>query len=1356
MSSDTVAPPNDSASGGSEQRAALLQRQIKVWTGALVDLGGRNNLLYYRDLARGTLDLAKAAPERVADVLVGKPVSLAKLFPDGETRADAVKRARTVRNKANENFEERGLETLFLACGMATWTNTRGTATPSAPVLLVPARLAPRGAAQDAFDLSIVGELEVNPTLLQFIAAEFELQVDPEELLEQADIDGAIDTPEELDVVFDWLKNRASRIPGFDVTDRFVLGTFSYAKLPMVKDLEQSLEAMVQHELIAALAGDAEARANLATGGGTGENVPDPNHIPPADEFLILDADASQNYAINSAISGQNLIVRGPPGTGKSQTIANLIATLIARGQKVLFVAEKRAAIDAVLKRLSARKLDELVLDLHGGQGSRRKLAQDIAATLTGNGQIPKPDVAKIHRTVERRRQELNESKDAMHQVRAPWGVSVFDAYCRLLGIPSSESSEIRFGDQPLQALTGDSFEHLTETLEDFVGRGGLDVRTSSSPWAGADIRSAEQADRARKLVARLYEHTLPTVKSAMSAAASATGLQPSASLPTYRSWLDLWARADGALNIFDAKIFDEDLASLVAALEPMKEGGLKKVGAAMTSGEYRAARKLVKQHAGEHKPTYEEITAAAALKDDWATFAVADGAPAGLSDHAAVSGPAEQLAAELNELATFLPNEELLDADADDLATRLRRLLDDQLTLNKLPALHALEEELKRSGLAPLLTELERRRVDVDTAVTIFEHAWLSSILDEINRTDVQVGAFDGTQQQRAVEDYRAADRQHVETTAQRVRRLCAERAVNAQNDHREQAELVRYQAALKRKHMSIRELFGAAPDVLTTLKPCWVMSPLVVSQVLPADRPYFDVVVFDEASQIEPADAIPAILRGRSVVVAGDDRQLPPTSFFASNNPATDGDHADDGVLAVGADFESILDALNAFMPMRMLLWHYRSQDERLIAFSNAHFYDRSLTTFPGVTEDDCLRHIHVPFAAGQIGSEVSSSPEVNTVVDQILDHAEHRPTESLGVIAMGIKHADRIDEVLRTRLQDRPDLAGFFDESRDEKFFVKNLERVQGDERDAIILTIGYGKNADGRLLYRFGPLNNQGGERRLNVAVTRAKRRLTLVSSFESRDMDPEKGAEGVRLLRQYLQYAESRGANLGEAALEKPELNPFEIDVRDSLEKAGIPIVAQWGCSGYLIDYVAKHPTQPGRLVLAIECDGAAYHSSPSARDRDRLRQDHLERLGWTFHRIWSTDWFRNKAAEVERARQAYEAAVRAADEEPDPDANGRRARAGQVDLWEDEPVQPEAPDSTPAPKLSPWPPGVRRGLPIDDYTPGTLRSVVAYVKSDTLLRTNEELLAEVMHELRFRRRGSKIVARIQEAINASR
>ena len=303
-----------------------------------------------------------------------------------------MKRARSVRNKANAHYEERGIETLYLACGMVTWSAHKSGATPAAPVLLVPCRLAPKGAAEEEFELTVTGELEVNPTLLQMLKAEFGVSCEPAELLDSAGIQGIIDTPDELDVSFDWLRRHCASVPGFKISERFVIGNFSYARMPMVRDLETSLEAMADHDIVAALAGDADAQAALRQKGAAGR-IPTPDFVPPADEFLVLDADASQNYVVNAVLAGKNLIIKGPPGTGKSQTISNLIATLVARGKRVLFVAEKRAAIDAVLRRLNHVGLGDLVLDLHGGVSSKRKVAEALNEALARNGNLVKPRV---------------------------------------------------------------------------------------------------------------------------------------------------------------------------------------------------------------------------------------------------------------------------------------------------------------------------------------------------------------------------------------------------------------------------------------------------------------------------------------------------------------------------------------------------------------------------------------------------------------------------------------------------------------------------------------------------------------------------------------------------------------------------------------------------------------------------------------------------------------------------------------------------------------------------------------------------------------------------------------------------
>jgi very-short-patch-repair endonuclease len=361
------------------------------------------------------------------------------------------------------------------------------------------------------------------------------------------------------------------------------------------------------------------------------------------------------------------------------------------------------------------------------------------------------------------------------------------------------------------------------------------------------------------------------------------------------------------------------------------------------------------------------------------------------------------------------------------------------------------------------------------------------------------------------------------------------------------------------------------------------------------------------------------------------------------------------------------------------------------------------------------------------------------------------------------MGLKHANRIEEMLRRARAEHRALDEWFEQGPrgsdgKERFFVNNLERVQGDERDAIILTVGYGKGPDGRMQYRFGPINAEGGERRLNVAITRARSRMTVVSSFAAADLDPAKlRAEGAQMLQRYLAYAESRGTNLGPHAKAKPELNPFERDVRDRLTAAGIPLVAQFGSAGYWIDYAAQHPQKPGRMVLAIECDGVSYHSSPTARDRDRLRQEHLERLGWTFHRIWSTDWFRNCEAEIERAVAAWHAAVQAADALDDrPVVPGPPPPVAIVAPAERDPAGEMVKPSAPNGRARGPRPAVPSGVPIDQHPPQDLVAVVRWIESDGLLRTEGELVAEAMQELGYQRRGARIVDALTRAARSAR
>jgi very-short-patch-repair endonuclease len=361
--------------------------------------------------------------------------------------------------------------------------------------------------------------------------------------------------------------------------------------------------------------------------------------------------------------------------------------------------------------------------------------------------------------------------------------------------------------------------------------------------------------------------------------------------------------------------------------------------------------------------------------------------------------------------------------------------------------------------------------------------------------------------------------------------------------------------------------------------------------------------------------------------------------------------------------------------------------------------------------------LRHVVVAQGPG-VGQEASVDAEVDRVVELILEHAREHPGESLGVIALGIKHADRIDAALRAALAGLGENGGegleaFFAEDVAEPFFVKNLERVQGDERDAIILSIGYGKHPDGRMRYQWGPLLRDGGERRLNVAATRAKHRLTLVSSFSGHDVDPDRVTKaGARMLADYLDYASSGGS--AQPASGAAELDPFEADVRERLAQAGITVVPQYGVGGYRVDFAATHPSDPTRMVLAIEADGASYWQSGSVRDRDRLRGEHLQRLGWRYHRLWSTNWFRNPDDEVAKVRDAYRRAVSAAEppeSEPQREAcnPAKAGHAAERAQRESGPSQPEEPHvRQPQPGKASTPQASHRGQ-VPASQPGQVR-----------------------------------------------
>ncbi|MBP5449937.1 MAG: hypothetical protein J6Y01_07465, partial [Spirochaetales bacterium] len=423
------------------------------------------------------------------------------------------------------------------------------------------------------------------------------------------------------------------------------------------------------------------------------------------------------------------------------------------------------------------------------------------------------------------------------------------------------------------------------------------------------------------------------------------------------------------------------------------------------------------------------------------------------------------------------------------------------------------------------------------------------------------------------------------------------------------------------KRRQKPIRELLSQTAGLVQMIKPCFMMSPLSVSTFLTSESVHFDTVIFDEASQIFPQDAIGAIYRGNQVVIVGDDRQMPPTNFFNVTFDSDDEDSDDDL-----ADFESILDLCSVRMPQKRLRWHYRSRFESLITFSNQNFYDNDLITFPSAAADRECDGVGVDYyyAGGTFDRRTRTNRiEAELVADKIFDCFERFPNRSVGVVAFSVSQADLIDKILSKRRSAMPQFEPFFSGDRAEPFFVKNLETVQGDERDIIIFSTAYGPDADGKLLLNFGPINRLGGERRLNVAITRAKYNVQVISSLRAEDIDLKRvNSRGAALLRAYLDYAQH--VHLSEQTPQSAESGiesdiGLVDDVYRFLTEHGWTADRQVGCSGFRID-IGVRDKETSDYILAIECDGASYHNAANTRDRDRLRQSILEGMGWSFYR----------------------------------------------------------------------------------------------------------------------------------------
>ena len=1313
------------------------------WVSKLIDKSRRNNLLFLQKDNDNILKIRDGKFDKLGRLLSGGTVKVTDLIESGN-HEKLLKIGTALYKKAKSNLEEKGIDTLYFTIGLVQWPAEDGGREYCAPIFLLPIKFEPIPGNEKNFKIIWENEIEFNKSLQVVWLKEYNQDISY--LIDEINSISDTISIEFINDLLEKFKVSSFAIKNSVVNNQLLIGNFSFQKISLVNDLENYFSQLSNHDLIAALCGDEIAIENLR------ELSEDPmmadhlDTIDPEDEHYFLPADSSQATVIRNVVSGRSGVIQGPPGTGKSQTIANLIGEMIAQGKKVLFVSQKRAALDVVKDRLDKAKMGDLILDLHGGETSRKKLVEQLNNGLDYIKEAPTVDYEDIFNDLRKSKEKLRHHCDSLHTKIAPWNKSPYEIYSGIKNIENNypENCSFNLSLKQLHEIHGEKYVVIREMIEELSGLYTFLYKPQKCIWLVLKTNVSTN-------LSEIIENVAETLKISKEyhdlylKICQSYNWANDENIENQRKQISLARKHNELDNVFAESIWGEDLNKLVNNIVPHYNTRFKRALAYLTRSSFRTSLNRIKKSSKNGK--IDSITLASLTEANYVQKNWGNAVPKSASDNVEKLSKIEQkLVQLLMDLKLHLNIDQEL-STISGLKNILAELIRQQnLAYNAHGYLDKVSR-LRENGLDEFVEELIENEIDHNAWVQLFTKAHLNSLKEYVKSTMPSIANFNGITHDKIRANFQIADRKHQNIAAKRIRRIYAERAIKTMNEYKDQTDYIKKQS-LKKRPENLRSIIKKAPDVLLSVFPLWMASPLSISQLMGAEKQYFDLVLFDEASQVQLEEAIPSILRGRQVVVAGDIFQLPPTTFFADGD-----DEENENTNTKNPDinthgYESLLHAMNGLLPGKeqiengwFLKWHYRSKDESLIAFSNFHIYKNRMISFPRPFVGDAIEHIYVAPINGYRDSEQESSlGEVLRVRDLILELLEKYPNKSLGVITLGINHNEKIVKATEEALETRPDLSIRFNNSK-EPCFIKNLERVQGDERDIIVLSIGYGQDRSGHLSHNFGPINKQGGERRLNVAITRARERMIVVSSFQPEEIDTRKTSMlGPKLLKKYIEYAKSNGRNIGNENPEEVLENPFEESIRKELESHGLILTAQYGVSQYRIDLVVHHPLKPGKYILAIECDGASYHSAPCVRDRDRLRQEHLEALGWCFHRIWSTDWFNYKEREIERALETYHKLLEdemkvVVDEE------------GAEEVFDD-----FVENYTKRPPM----PGIGKKDNISKYSLWEIELLILWVQSDKKNRTDEDIVRETFELLPFKKMGSTIKATIETAINRLR
>lgn len=1295
--------------------------------------------------------------EPVVDAAVEEGVASSLLYTDNDKK-DTEARLVELFRKTRNDMQEGGANTLYLAAGMLRWKKSEtDSRSYRAPLVLIPVSIERKSVKSPIRIRQHDDEPRFNSTLLQMLEADFDIRV-PELGGELPVDDSGIDLPK----VFTVMREAVKEVPGFEVeADRLVLSTFSFAKYLMWKDLQDRQEELKQSGLVRHLIDT--PRESYADGVDFSEFQDLDARYAPKDFYLVKPADSSQLRAVAAGSEGKDFVLIGPPGTGKSQTITNLIAQFLGEEKRVLFFAEKTAALEVVYRRLQEEGLGDFCLEVHSNKARKVDVLNQLERAWDASGDLSEEEWLKEAERLGELRAELNGFVAALHRTHRN-GWSAFRALSIVVAGDGLDAPKLSWPSIDMHDAA--SYEAIERTADDLQisGRDVADLTgTVFEAIARSDWSPSFQQDvieRAQKVVVAI-DRSLEAERRFL----EATGLTEAlGGRPRRRDYWDrgLTALAAALVEVRGTPcdlVFSSRLNELSAELETVmatlkryadrrsvltttyKEGAEARLpveGLLTRAKEAEAAwwpksalafspvRRALRDETGngkigkgailadlpvlkemkdlrrtiekDHEPMLRglgriskgvetdpeqlgrSVRKIVALRDAASSLA---GSVDRLSrvqsvltpllttaqDMIAETGPVGSAAADLCDahsvLVTALDEFEGIAAgrmDRDEtpgpgsassgndggwletLRSDAERIVSNAAKINRWCNWRRDRIAGEAVGLGPVLEGVERGDVPVerivDTVRLGYARWWLSGLVDQ----DEVLKSFAASRHEHTIERFRELDDTFNDITRRYLRAKIASKTPKKGSAERgSEFGILQRELSKKRNHMPLRQLIAKMPTALLDLTPCLLMSPLSVAQYLAASDNVFDVAIVDEGSQVTVWDAIGPLARAKQAIIVGDPKQLPPTSFFQRGD---DEDGASDE--EIDEDLESILDeAKAANVPPLDLTWHYRSRSESLIAFSNGAYYENRLVTFPSPRTEDKAVHLRRVeegvYQRGKGSSRINPAEAEALVAEmtaRMLAQAHLSPAaqDSLGVVTFNSDQQRLIEDLLDREIAKYPEVEQFFGE-RTEPVMVKNLESVQGDERDVMFFSITYGPDHTGRVRMNFGPLNRQGGERRLNVAITRARKELLVFSSIGPEDFDLNRTAAiGVHDLKDFLDYAE-RGpkalieANTGSMGGHE---SPFEAAVAEALTSRGWRVIPQIGVGAFRIDLGVVHPDEPGRFLAGIEADGATYHSAKTARDRDKLRESVLRSLGWEILRIWSTDWWIDRRDALER------------------------------------------------------------------------------------------------------------------------